>query len=79
MYLVVGTTTPILLPDKGDARVNTLDNMKKYFWNHHCGGGDRFKIGKFLEDTESYLEDVGANVKVSTFLVNYDSILSSKK
>ncbi len=79
MLVVIGTSTPILLPEKGDARVNSLEAMKKYFWNYHCGGGDRFKIGKFLEDTESYLKDVGANVKVSNYLVNYDSIMSSKK
>jgi hypothetical protein len=71
---VIGTTHSILLPDKDNKKVNTIENMKKYFWKDICQCGQKYSTGELFTYTEMYLKSVGPNKKISTFLLSYPQL-----
>lgn len=58
------------LPDRGES----IEDVKKRFWNL-CGNGVMWKIGEFFTKTEQYVEYLGANMKITTYLKNYDNMM----
>ncbi len=71
-FFIDGKRINAMLPDKQHPM--TLEEMKDLFWKH-CGGGDKYEIGKFLQNTEDYIGEFGTSQKVSTYLKNYEVLM----
>lgn len=77
--VVLNTTIYILKPDTGNPKYNTIEKIKDVFWDEFCLRGQKTAMTTFFANTEKYLSENGANIKISSFFACYKEMFKNKK
>lgn len=76
--VVLGTSIYILKPDSGNPKMSSIDKIKDIFWDEFCQKGQKSAINSFFGNTETYLIENGANMKICNFFACYNEMFSKK-
>jgi hypothetical protein len=77
--VVTGTSIYILKPDSNNPKMNTIEKIKNVFWDEFCQKGNKEALNKFFGNTEKYLSENGANMKICNFFACYKDMFIKKK
>jgi hypothetical protein len=77
--VVIGTSIYILKPDTGNPKMNSIEKIKDIFWDEFCLRGQKAAINTFFGNTEKYLTEHGANMKICNFFSCYKEMFKPKK